>query len=284
MRPDRRWPGSVFALALVACVSREQRFERAAMARFSGAVPGMKMTVKERLVLEGTLPNGTAVTMNLGNLWAECEGAAEGCDGLERAARNLADSARGIDLKDQAAVRPVLKDARWLASVDETFAAAPPDKQAGNRLVRAPFVADLSVVYVFDSPDGMRMDDRKQLGLAPAALDALARKNLAAALPAALPETELEPGIHLVHAADSYEASRLLLDDLWKQAARAVKGDLLVAAPSRDFVLYTGAGERPEAQARFRALVREYEATRGHALSVTILRRTAKGWQAAPGI
>src|SRR4029077_11749128 len=132
--------------------------------------------------------------------WADCHGDAEGCGSLDRLARNLRDADHALATGERAMVRPVLKDARWLASVDDAAKTAPPDQQAGNRLVRAPFVADLSVVYVFDLPDGMRMlneRDRESLGLAPPAIDALARKNLAEALPGSLPEVELEPGIHL---------------------------------------------------------------------------------------
>src|SRR5262249_16794593 len=138
---------------------------------------------------------------------------------------------------------------------------------------------------VFDMPDGMRMiseRDRAALGRAPAALDALARKNLATALPGPLPDEEVEPRIHRIHAGDSYEASRMLLSDRWDAPARAVKGDLLAAVPSRDAVFYTGAGEKPEVRASFRVLVHEDAETLGHSISETILRRTrAGGWERA---
>jgi Protein of unknown function (DUF1444) len=284
-------PTAVFvALALVAtvlpgaCKRKEDRFTGTVVAQLKQKFPGARITVTEPLAIGVELADAGTLTLSLENVFRDCHGEIEGCESAERVVRGFGQTHISEDGGDPAAVRPVIKDAGWMAEVERMYKKAPPDKQAGNRLVTLPFVADLAIVYVFDLPDGMRMvseRDREKLGLSPSALYTLARKNLDAAFPGPMPDEEIAPGIHQVNAGDSYEASRLLLDDRWRAPAAAVKGDLLVAAPTRDFLLYTGSHERPEVLTHFRKLVGEYEQTRGHPVSRTILRRTSAGWQAA---
>jgi hypothetical protein len=264
--------------------TREDRFTEGFAAQLRQELPDarMRITIKEPLLLDVALGDGGITTVSLDNPFRDCHGEIEGCQAAESEARVLTQMNPGEDSGDPAMLRPVLKDARWMAGFEETLKDTPPDKQAGNRLVTAPFVADLVIVYVFDMPDGMRMvteRDRQKLGLERAAVDALARKNLDAAMPGAMPDEEIAPRIHQVHIGDSYEASRILLDDRWRAPARAVKGDLLVAVPSRDYVFYTGSREGDAVLTRFRALIREFEGTRGHPISLTILKRAAAGWR-----
>jgi hypothetical protein len=264
--------------------TKQELFTYGFAAELRRGLPGSRVTIKQPLLLDVAFRDGGSSTVSLENPFRECQGEMEGCDAAERQLRSMAQtSAAEENGGDPATLRPVLHDARFLAGVEDAFKDAPPKQRAGNRLVTTPFVADIMILYAFDMPDGMRMvseSDRQELGLKPAALDALARKNLDAALPGPLPDEEIAPRIHEVHAGDSYEASRILLDDRWKAPARAVKGDLLAAAPVRDFVLYTGSREGDAVLSRFRALIHEYEATRGHPISVTILQRTASGWRA----
>jgi hypothetical protein len=264
--------------------TKEDRFTKGFAAQLQGGFPQARITIKAPLLLDVSFGvDGGSSTVSLDNPFRDCHGEIEGCGAAERQLRAMAQTGSGEDGGDPATLRPILKDARWMAGVEEAGKDAPPDKQAGNRLVTTPFVADLVIAYAFDTPDAMRMmseRDRQKIGLERAAVDALARKNLDAALPGALPDDEIAPRIHQIHAGDSYEASRILLDDRWKAAARAVKGDLLVAVPSRDYLLYTGSREGDAVLSRFRTLVREYESTRGHPVSVTILRRAASGWRA----
>ncbi len=132
-----------------------------------------------------------------------------------------------------------LKDRAWL---DAT-------RKSGVKPVVRPFAGDLWEVYVFDLPDAMRVvdaDDLPALKLDPAQLDALAMDNLSRRL-ASFPHEPVEPGspVQVLHAGDSYEASRLLLHDRWPALKGSVKGDLLVSAPSRDYIYFIGSGETP---------------------------------------
>lgn len=84
--------------------------------------------------------------------------------------------------------------------------------------------------------------------------------------------------IRVIHEGDSYEASRLILHHRWAAIAAQVRGDLLVAAPSRDFVYFTGSREDV---AGLRALARASD-QQGHPLTSTLLRWTPSGWEPLP--
>jgi Protein of unknown function (DUF1444) len=278
----------VTALALVllsngGCRHRaEDAFSERVAAR-ARRQPGVRMArVADRFHLTITPAKGEAVQMYLDNLWRDCQNRPETCDdSIERALQ-----LHGGQMFDEAfikgeTVRAVLKDRLWMENVDKVTKAAHKagDKAADNALVSRPFVADLSVVYVFDLPDGMRMinhGDLAKLKLDVDGLHRLAVVNLETNLPP-LSSEPIDAGatVHVVHVGDSYEASRLILHDRWAEVAKQVKGDLIVSAPSRDFVYFTGSREDLTG---LRALAAQ-SADQGHALTTTLLRWTAQGWE-----
>src|SRR5262249_9476605 len=123
-------------------------------------------------------------------------------------------------------------------------------------------------------------DALAKLGLDEAGLDALARKNLKDALKT-LPHAPIAPGsrIFRVQAGDDYEASRLLVPELWGEAARTVAGALVASAPCRHIVLFTG-GAHPEDVAALRKLSEQLVATEHHPISSAVLRWNGQGWAA----
>lgn len=273
-------------LSGVACRAREDAFtERvAAEARQQPGLRGAR--VVERFQVTLTRSDGTEYQMHLDNLWRDCAQRPDACDDSIARALRAGGEGQGTDdsFVKQENVRAVLKDPQWLENAQRAFkdATTSPEKAKESEIVRRPFVAGLSVVYVFDLPDGMRVINRGDLArlkLDEAGLDALAMKNLEAALPA-LQFDRVKEGsdIRVIHQGDSYEASRLILHQRWAAIAPQVKGDLLVAAPSRDFVYFTGSREDV---AGLRALARGSEEL-GHGLTSALLRWTPGGWEAFP--
>jgi hypothetical protein len=262
--------------------SEEQRFTVAVASRLRMELPAATVTIPGPLRLHLTGHGGLDVALSLDNLWRECRGLAAGCPAVDRYLRTFTAPANAPDQTvERARIRAVLKDVAWLGEADKLAAQGPPARRAANRLVSRPFVGDLAVVYVLDMPDGMKMlseGDRGKLGLSVEQLNSLALRNLAAAC-SDLPSEPVEKGISLIHAGDSYEASRLLLPSLWQSVAASVKGDLLVAAPSRDFLLCTGSREDHDVLARFRQLVSLREQSDGHPLSTITLRWAPAGWE-----
>jgi hypothetical protein len=271
-------------LAQGACRAPEDAFTERVAVRARALQPGATVVVKERLHLEVTVKDGTR-QMFLDNLWRFCQANADACD--ESMARSVAVVAQEQATSDTFVkaefVRPILKDREWMENVRQMMKDGPPEKAAGNAVVSRPFVADMFVVYAFDLPDGMRMLNRSNLAelkLDDEQLHGLALANLEKATPAMTAEA-VEPGsrIRVMHVGDSYDASRVILHGRWKAIAAGVEGDLVVAAPSRDYVYFTGSRED---LAGLRALARSAAAESDHALSATLLRWKPEGWEAFP--
>jgi uncharacterized protein YtpQ (UPF0354 family) len=173
----------------------------------------------------------------------------------------------------------LIKPSDFRAQVDKIVASSPPDKREGNGLFLAPFAGDVITVIVVDLPDGIAMlnhADAKRLGKGEAELRDLARANMAKAL-APLPTELAAPGVLVVHAGDDYEAARLLVPQIWDDAAKQVKGDLLAVAPNRDVVFATGADD-VVGVARMKELAAASYAGHAYPISLTVFRRTAAGF------
>ena len=98
------------------------------------------------------------------------------------------------------------------------------------------------MVLVTDLPDGIAFlnhGDMRTLGLDYAQARALAQSNMATAL-VSVPTETAAPGVLRARANDDYEASRLMLPQLWNEVARRVNGELLVIASNRHTVFATG--------------------------------------------
>lgn len=110
-------------------------------------------------------------------------------------------------------------------------------------VAHVPYVNDTVIVFVIDMPYMTVSVTTEQVikwGLTAEDLDDLARQNLARYTPAlefrSLDSREGGKAIVLA-LQDGYDASRLLLDNLFRHLAPELGGDFLVATPSRDMFL-----------------------------------------------
>lgn len=229
-------------LALASCKPKESRLAPKVKARLEAADAGLQVSITDEHTL-AVKAGEIELTMSLDNLERACaQGGAEVCEGtVERQVkaalaqlRVAADGAKAIDPKD---VRLTVKDPSWMKAVAEAQKRAPPEKRRDNALVSRAFVGPLTIVYVADMPDGMRMitqSDLKALDLSENALDALARKNLAeAALPLEVEELA-GAGVFTNAVNDDYTSAMLVLPEMWRSLAQKVKGRLLVGMPARN--------------------------------------------------
>ncbi len=105
-------------------------------------------------------------------------------------------------------------------------------------------VGELIILYAFDLPghfEYLSEHHCKTLGIHPASLRKLSVRNLTRRR--AKPEI-LRPSdaINMLRLDGDLEASLLLVDHLWPQAARAIAGEIVAAVPSRDVLAITGTG------------------------------------------
>lgn len=242
----------------------------------SARLPDCDVEATEELEATITTRRGSVLTAHLGSLWsalAECE-PLERLAELEPFLRSLVDSARALDVRGRKPRRdrvvPLIKDPSFFEEIDPGF------QPATERLV-----ADLSIVYAFDHPQSLEImteAERIALGVPAAELRALAVKNLRRLVPE-IRHQDSESG-YVLQAGGNFEASLLLLDDLWATLASEIPGDLVACAAARDKMMYTGS-QVPGGIESLRKFAAQVMAEDGsYALSGTLLRWTGLGWEA----
>jgi uncharacterized protein YtpQ (UPF0354 family) len=257
MRPSRLvylFPALALTAALGACKPEAQpatsappgpaAFTADLAARLATAAPDLQVTVVKDLELRVSPRGGGAddvLTIYLDNAYDELRGDPTRLGAIvDRFAKSTAETLAAKDAKvDRSRIVPVVKDPAWLA--EALARGGKGDKaQVWERYNR-----DIVVFYAQDSESTIRYlveSDLRDLGLARSDLRALAVANL----DSILPEVKLHAadGVYMITAGGTYEASLILLDAIWKSPQLAVKGDLVVAIPTRDVLLVTGSRDR----------------------------------------
>jgi uncharacterized protein YtpQ (UPF0354 family) len=144
--------------------------------------------------------------------------------------------------------------------------------------VREHLVADLWIVYALDLPKittSLGESEMRELKITPEELRSLALTNLRNILP----ETEQhgDGPWYMLTAGGDYTASLLLFDDFWSELQESVEGDIVVAVPARDVVLFTGSRSQQGIE-MVRQKAREIVEGGDHVVSQTLLRRIAGKW------
>jgi uncharacterized protein YtpQ (UPF0354 family) len=214
---------------------------------------------------------GNGLTLYLHNLWIQCRKRAG--TRSEVFERHFAAMAAMIDPdSDPPATRQnvvaIIKDEGYVAGF----------RNLKDPNVREHLVADLWIVYALDLPKitlSLAESKMQELKILPEELRSLALTNLRNILP----ETEQHgdgPWYWLTAGGD-YTASLLLFDDLWSELQESVEGDIVVAVPARDVVLFTGSRSRQGIE-MVRQKAREIVEGGDHVISQTLLRRIAGKW------
>jgi hypothetical protein len=255
--------------------SDAKAFTRYMADRLHRTVPGLEVSVKDELVLEGKIGSAPPESMHLERLYDVCSKEAVRCDAaiesyLATAGEVVRDRAKPVEL---ARVRLALRSAAY---VSEARRRAGPDA-----LFAQPLVPGLFVVAVVDYPKTLRMvnkSDLEQLKLTEQQLFDAGRRNLRAAQ-RPLAEVAKPPQEGSIGAVsdDSYSSARILFHDDWAGLA-AQLGTLVVMVPSPDIVLYAP-GTNPEVIDALRTLGVEAARRTPMPLSTAVLRWTSDGWQ-----
>jgi hypothetical protein len=255
-------------------VLREVQLTDIVVEALTARLPDCRVEPSGPLEATITTRRKAVLTAQLGPLWstlAACE-PQERLAELEPFLKSLIDASRALDVRGRKRRRdrvvPLIKDDSFFEQIDPGF------QPAFERLV-----ADLSIVYAFDRPrslDIMTEAERVALGVPAGELRALAVKNLRRLVPE-IRHHESGSGYVLL-AGGNFEASLLLLDDLWTKLSADVSGELVACAPARDMILYTGSAT-PGGIDDLRELAARVITEGGYSLSGTLLRWTGLGWE-----
>lgn len=162
---------------------------------------------------------------------------------------------------DRGRIVPVIKTKEWLAVNRRALQ----ERGVQQDFLTEDFNKELIVAFAEDSGSRTRylmasedVGDRK-------ALRALAVANLRRLLPK-VEMRAAQDGFFLISAGGDYEASLLLLDDIWSAGQIKVDGDIVVGVPAKDVLLVTGSRNRKGLKA-VRELVAKFVAQQRYAVS-----------------
>lgn len=245
-----RWPATirglgtlVFALAALACgpspltpAEFRGEIEKAVVT----ARPELSLEVQSELQLRVRDSAGKEkMTLFLDNAYKEY---LQSPEGLQEVVNRYVASLRDVTelaAVDRTRIVPVIKDSAWIA--ESAAAMQERGAQRPAEFVTEPYNAELTILYAEDRPKSIRYltpANLQELGIEAAELRPLAVANLRRLLP----EIELHqsPTVTMITAGGSYEASLLLLDEVWSGKVVPVEGEAVVSIPTRDLLLLTG--------------------------------------------
>lgn len=261
------------AVALAACLALapapalagpplgERAFTKAYAERLQKALPRAEVTVKADLEVRWTQPGGAEHTSFLDNAWREYASDPSALETvMERmvgAAQEIAASADHV--VDPRRVVPVVRDRGWLEESRRALRASGAKDVSRVAEVHEDYNGALTIFYAEDRERGiayLTAEELARAGLKRSELRALAVRNLKGLLSAI--ELQGGDGLYMITAGGDYEASLILVDDLWtgESIAPKVKGEIVIAVPARDLVLVTGSKD-PAGLKKVRELARK---------------------------
>jgi uncharacterized protein YtpQ (UPF0354 family) len=203
------------------------------------AVPSAKVWIERELEVEITYSNGQNVLAELTTSYNAYRNEPERLRSIidlhiERLKTD--EYAKGQVELDHSKIVPVVKNRKWLEDAERRI------KAAGVKQTQLvdDFVDDLVVAYAEDTDKIFRYIARHEYKGRWENLRALALENLRRMAPKVQIQG-VTKDVAGVSAGDDYTSSLLVVNGLWSSPERfKVKGDVVVAIPSRELILVTG--------------------------------------------
>lgn len=243
-----------------------QQFTEEFTAALRAALPGATVDVVEPLHLTIKAADGEAVRAFLENAYNEYSGKpAIKSDVVARYVASFADTIKQSGPLNPQQIVPVVKDRSWAKDVRR--AARARGGEAPAEQVIEELNKDLVIVYAEDTPQNIRYfspKDLQQAGVPQEKLRALAIENLRRLLPH--PEAVNGPLVSMMTAGSDYVPSLLLLDEVWNAEELGVEGEIVIAVPTRDVLLFTGSNNKDGVK-KLRELARQTAADGPYSLT-----------------
>jgi uncharacterized protein YtpQ (UPF0354 family) len=249
----------------------QRQFTRAFADRLQKALPGTAVVVKGDLEVRWTPKGGDEHTTFLDNAW---RGYAADPATLDAVLDRMVDSARELaadadHVVDPRRVVPVVKDRAWLEESRRALRASGAKDVSRVADVHEDYNGALMIFYAEDREKGiayLTSEELARAGLKRSELRALAVRNLKGLISAV--DLQGGEGLYMVTAGGDYEASLILVDDLWTgpSITPKVKGEVVIAIPARDLLLVTGS-EDPAGLKKLRELARKVMAEGSYTLT-----------------
>jgi len=251
------------------------------MAKLLGqAMPKAKIEITGSLTLSvASFPGAPPTTATLDSVYSFCLRNPADCQKelaltIQRAAAILE---QPVATLARANLRAIVRPAAYVQAYDKLYG-----RQGGPVAER--LIGDLWTLCALDMPKAMEILSASQLlALKMSREEALAacKQNIEAALPPLAPRKRdyPSPGVNMI-AGDPYASSWLIFPERWTGIAESVDGDLLVAAPANDALIYAN-GRDNDAVAALAEAAAFVAARAQKPLSTAVLRWTPTGWEEA---
>jgi uncharacterized protein YtpQ (UPF0354 family) len=185
-------------------------------------------------------------------------------------------SGPGFAMRDRSRIVPIIKDRPWLAEIEKGLKARG-DKTVPE-YVHEDYNEELIILYAEDTPKNMRYlipDDLAQLKLERKDLRQLACANLRRLLPK-IETHSYDDGTYMLTVDGNYEASLILLEEIWNSGEIKVDGEIVVAIPSRDLLMVAGSNNREGLQRLNSEALHAVRATPYHLVPTLFVHRNGK--------
>lgn len=207
------------------------------------ALPGLKVEIVKDLELHVTATNGVQTTSFLNNAYdtykQEPASKVEIINRYVTGGLETIGSLQSPEQLDRTRIVPIIKDRPWLEETRKVMTDRGAKEVPDN--VYEDLNSELVILYAEDSPKNIRYfgpKDLEKAHIGRAELRELACENLKRILPKI--ERRGADGLYMLTAGGDYEASLLLLNSVWDDLRKEVRGDIVVAIPTRDLLLVTG--------------------------------------------
>lgn len=226
------------SIANAAPLSADQ-FTQVFANKLKKAQPAINLTVKGDLLLIIKDQDGKETTSYLDNAYSQYLLDPKAVDEILKNYVTSFSEATGKSAPlDRSRIVPIIKDRNWIAEIKKSV------KQRGNEQVPEnvyeDFNEELVILYAEDTPTNIRYFAPKSLegiGISRKQLRTLSVVNLTRLIPK--PQVDTGPLVSMITVGGNYEASLLLFDNLWANLSKA-DGEIVVAVPARDLLMFTG--------------------------------------------
>jgi len=238
------------ALALSACATTvrqgpldAQGFSDAYIARLHELAPRYEVRRSDPMELNVASEEGAELSVHLASSYSDylsdVSRLAEVLDisisGVQQAIRSELDTELRIEQ-----ILPVVKDKAYVSDEAQSLQLKQ-GADADNGLYSESLNSDLVVLYVQDNKRSVRFLSKASvasLALPAAELRVRAVNNFRQRLSGI--QSQQKDDVYLLQLDAFYEASLLLVDEIWQSPALKVDGDIVVAVPARDVLMVSG--------------------------------------------
>lgn len=215
-----------------------EQFTEEFRAAFAAAMPSATVSAVEPLHVTVEVAEKETARAFLNNAYNEySRNPAAKADVIAKYVATFVQTAQGPRPLNPEQIVPVIKHRAWLKHVGGS--------KARSKQVIEDLNADLVVVYAEDGPENIRYFsavDLEKAGVQRDQVRELAIANLRRILPP--PEAVNGPLVSMMTAGGDYVPSLLLLDEIWSGGTLDVEGEIVIAIPTRDVLLFTGSNNK----------------------------------------